>query len=232
MFNNIKCNISINSNKYYHNNIQVPRVTEILSSMLHEESLMGWSNYLGFKKKRYSAVLSISADIGTYTHGLIEDYLSNGFVILNTIPPRYRFSVENAFLSFVNWYNILLQNDINILGLETQLTCEWFGGTYDMLISINNKTYLVDFKTSNHISYKHFIQASAYKYMLELNNIYIDGIIILQLNKDTVSFNEYIIHLDNNDHKIFMDSCLDTFKGIVYGYYYRKNTEDLYNKIF
>lgn len=233
MFNLIDKDILISdANKYVYNDKYVPRVTEILSSMMHEETLMVWSNYLGFKGQKYGKILSDSANIGTYTHLMIENYLKNNIAILNEVPIGYRYNVENALFSFIQWYEVILKNDIKILGLETQLTCEWFGGTYDMLISINDKIYLVDFKTSNKVTYKHFIQASAYKYMLELKDINIDGIIILQLSKDCIGFNEYVIHLNNIDHINFINSCFDTFKGLVYGYYYRTYTECLYNKIF
>ena len=45
-------------NKYFYKGIPVPRTTEILSSMLHEEYLMEWSNYLGrYQRKDYNEYL-------------------------------------------------------------------------------------------------------------------------------------------------------------------------------
>ena len=49
---------------------------------------------------------------------------------------------------------------------------------------INGKIYLIDFKTSNHVTYKYYLQLAAYsKVLREKENINIDGVIILQLNK-------------------------------------------------
>lgn len=228
----INSDIVISANKYIYNGKYVPRVTEILSSMLHEDVLMGWSNSLGFKRLSYKKTLADSANVGTFTHSAIENYLNTNTINLDDVPPQYKYNVENALYSFIEWFKVILKNDLSILGLETELVCEWFGGTYDMLVRINNKTYLVDFKTSNRITYKHFIQASAYRYMLSLNNVNIDGVIILQLSKSDIGFNEFILHFDNTEHYQFIENCFNTFKGLVYGYYYRMHTVDLYNNIF
>ena len=47
-----------NSHYMYNNRYPVPRVTEILSSMIHEDHLMKWSNFIGrIKHQRYEVVL-------------------------------------------------------------------------------------------------------------------------------------------------------------------------------
>ena len=38
---------------YNYNNIPVPRVTEILSKTIHEDYIVKWANYLGFKHLNY-----------------------------------------------------------------------------------------------------------------------------------------------------------------------------------
>ena len=233
LLNNITCNPIIPSEKYIFNGIAVPRVTEIISSMLHENYLMGWANHLGFKRKNYKSVVEQSANIGTYSHNAIEKYLTNGDISLEEVPSYLIPSVSNTLQSFIKWYDVVTKNNkVEILQLEQELVCQWFGGTLDLLVSINDKIYLVDFKTSNHISYKYFIQMSAYKYMLTLNNIHIDGIILLQLSKVDINFSEYILLMDNPEHLLFIDNCLNTFIGLVYGYYNRLNVEQQYSNIF
>ena len=55
----------INSS-YEFDGIVVPRVTAILSDMLHEDYLMDWSNYLGlYKHQKYKDVLDAAADKGS-----------------------------------------------------------------------------------------------------------------------------------------------------------------------
>ena len=63
------------SDKYQIDGKRVPRVTEVLSAMIHQESLMSWSNSLGWKRISYKAFLQEAADKGTYSHLAIEKYL-------------------------------------------------------------------------------------------------------------------------------------------------------------
>ena len=71
-------NVSLyEGDRYFFNGIPVPRTTEILSSMLHEDYLMTWSNNIGlYQKKKYSETLKQAADIGSFTHEAIEKYTS------------------------------------------------------------------------------------------------------------------------------------------------------------
>ena len=112
------------------------------------------------------------------------------------------------------------------------MSCEFFGGTYDALLSINGKVYLVDFKTSNHISYKYFLQIAAYRYMLQQQGIEIDGAIILQLDKKHPSFNEYIIQLNNPEHLDFINNCQECFFSLVYAFFNRLQVEKQFKTIF
>ena len=63
-------------NKYMHNGIYVPRVTEIISKMIHEDYLLYWANSLGFKRKKYKEELELAASKGTLAHSEIEEHLN------------------------------------------------------------------------------------------------------------------------------------------------------------
>jgi len=191
----------------------VPRVTEILSSMMHSDALMYWANNLGFQGIKYKTALNRAANIGTEAHNTIERFLRGKLSVMET---------ENIpFKGFYLWYNNLIQlgYNVDIVGLEVRLSCKWFGGTYDMLIKINNKLFLVDFKTSNHVTEKYFLQLAAYRYMLALKGIFIDGVIVLQLSKDSPGYNEYLLDESIYEHKLFMENCTRTFLSLVYAYY-------------
>ena len=54
----------------------VPRVTEILSTMIHSDALMYWANSLGFKGIGYRATLNAAAKVGTVAHEAIELFLN------------------------------------------------------------------------------------------------------------------------------------------------------------
>lgn len=215
--------LQLREKKYFYNNIAVPRVTEIISKTISEEYLLYWANSLGFKHQSYKKTVDEAARIGSEAHELINRFLLGDIFNSNNIP----------YLSFKKWWaDILSNNDVKVIGTEQSITCKYFGGTYDLLLEINGKIYLVDFKTTNHVSYKHFIQLSAYKYILEQQGYKIDGCIILQLSKKEILYNEYPVIFSNNDHKIFMDNCLNSFLSLVYAYYNTFNCKEMYNTIF
>lgn len=219
---------------YQFNGYFVPRVTEILSSMLHEDYLMGWSNYLGFKKQKYADVLKEAANKGTFVHNSIEHYLKENkepqFEL--TVPDNLLNEVETAYNSFLSWWNIISKQDYKILMQEQPLVSPWFGGTLDLLIQINGRIYLMDFKTSNQVSYKYFLQLAAYRYMLkEQFNINVDGVGIILFNKKEVRFSEYILDFNNPWDLDYINTCLNTFFGLVYSYYGRLKCESMFKEV-
>lgn len=215
--------IKLKEEKYFYNNIPVPRVTEIISKMISEEYLLYWANSLGFKNKSYKKTVQAAADIGSEAHDLISKFLLGEVFASNNIP----------YLGFRKWWiDISSNNKVIVLGSEVQLSCPYFGGTYDLLVQINDKIYLVDFKTSNHVSYKYYLQLSAYKYMLELQGYRIDGVIILQLNKTKIEYTEYPLLFENPEHLEFINRCLNTFFSLTYGYYNIYQCEKMYKGIF
>ena len=211
---------------YLDDGIPVPRVTEILSKMIHRDSLMYWANSLGFRGLRYKDVLNNAANIGTMAHSAIEKFLKEKLKTNDNIP----------FLGFLAWYNIVTQDiglPIEVLLVEHKLTCKWFGGTMDALLKIGDKIYLVDFKTSNHVTFNYFLQLAAYRFMLKLReNIDIDGVIVLQLDKEEPGFNEYLLNFSIEQHSSFMAHCEETFLSLVYAYYNVEYAENLYKSIF
>ena len=175
--NNIEFDGPNSKNSSYVNSqgIKVPRVTQIISKMIHNDGLMYWANILGFKGLKYREVLNNAAALGTQAHAAIELFLKDKLKTDSCTP----------FLSFMSWYDTLTQDlnlPINILMIEEKLSCDWFGGTLDCLMNIGGKTFLVDFKTSNHVTYTYFLQLAAYRFMLRIaRNINVDGVIVLQL---------------------------------------------------
>ncbi len=218
--------IDIKQPVYYYNNIPVPRVTEIISKMISEESLMYWANSLGFKGLSYKKTLNEAAAVGSTSHNMISKYLEN--MNDDELPD------DIPFQSFYLWFDNIRKNfSYQVLGTEVAIACPYFAGTYDLLIKIDGLVYLVDFKTSNHVTYKYFLQLAAYKYILETKyGIKINGLIILQLDKYKHSYEEYILHMSNPEHYLFTQQCTDTFLSLVYSYYNIKNIENLYKNIW
>ena len=227
-----KVSTSIKESPYEYEDRLVPRVTSILSDMLHEEYLMNWANYMGrIKHMDHKVYSEDAADTGTITHDYIEKYVNFGIIPnfdeLENFEKRRK--VQNAFLSFVEWWKIINKHTYKVIFHEKSLSCKYYGGTLDMLIEIDGKIYLVDFKTSNHFNYKYHLQVAAYRRMLWLSlGILIDGAIILKLSKTKVEFEEQIIDLNTYEGLSYMMNCEQTFLSLVYAYYCRYNIEEQY----
>lgn len=222
--------IGPNSSDYRYNGKVVPRVTTILSDMLHEEALMGWANYMGLQNIKHTSIQKESTEIGTKVHEAIENFVKTGhketFYGQVNAPKKI-----NAFVSFLKWWTIISNNNnVHILMIEQNLICEYYGGTLDMLIEINGKVYLVDFKTSKKFIYKHHLQLAAYRRLLYSEcNITIDGAIILRLSKDEDAFQEQLIYLWDYNHLMYMNQCDECFLSLVYAFYNRKTVEHSFN---
>lgn len=225
LLNHIDFDINDDTNRYYNKEGRsVPRVTEILSAMIHSDSLMIWANRLGLKGIEYMKELNRAANYGTQAHACIEKYLKEKIKSEGNIP----------FLGYLLWESILIEKGlvVNPIMIEEKLSCEWFGGTLDALLDISGSIYLVDFKTSNHVTYKYFLQLAAYLYMLRLRGINPRGIIVLQLDKKEPGFNEYLLDFTIPNHSNFIDYCTEAFFALVYAYYQLERVKTEYTVIF
>lgn len=227
--------IDINDSPYEYEGIKVPRVTHILSEMIHEDYLMDWANYVGrYKRQNHNDTRDHSAYIGTNVHSAIEKYTSMNFVDLfddiDSVSDRLK--MKNAFYSFKQWWDIISLHNYEIIFQEQPLICKYYGGTLDMLVSIDGLVYLVDFKTSNHFNYKYHLQTVAYRRMLYFQyGIIVDGIIILKLSKDQVFFEEQLLDLRDYSILEYINQCERTFISLVYAYYNRKIVERKFNDL-
>lgn len=234
--NNIP-NIQFGDTPYYFNGKPVPRVTHILSSMLHEEYLMDWAEKMGRIKQNRNVILQNAADIGNEVHGMCENFLRYRMVpIFKNIPGSYsrnskQCKIRNAFEGFMMWINNLDNNCIwKPLMMEVPLINELYGGTLDALIEIDGKIYIVDFKTSNQMSYKYILQVIAYRKTLkDIYGINTDGCIVLRLEKYKKCFpEELVLDLTKPDVLEFAGYCENMFMSLVYSYYNRMIVENYY----
>lgn len=218
---------SKSSTVYYNSKgVVVPRVTEILSKTIHNDGLMYWANSIGLHGQRYREVMNEAARIGSVAHAAIENFLKDKLEDESNIP----------FLGFMMWYKLVSQDmklPIDVLYIEHKMSCEWFGGTLDCLAKIGDKIYLIDFKTSNHVTFTYFLQLAAYRYMLRvLENTEVAGVIVLQLDKLSPGFNEYLLDFQNPEHLGFINQCELTFLSMTYAYYQITKSERDFKIIF
>lgn len=204
--------------KYFNNSIYnvedkiVPRVTSVLAKMIEEPGVAQWANSLGFRHLSYRKELDKICAIGSLVHDQINKFLS-GENINDSL-------ATCGFLSFMEWYKQVSLLGINIIGLEESLVSNLYGGTYDALLNIGGKIWLIDFKTSNKVGYKYFLQLAAYRKLLrELKGIDIDGCMVLQVSKYHPAFLEYVADLHYQPHIEYMDIAEKTFCALLYSYY-------------
>lgn len=222
---------SINQNEntdYEYNGVKVPRVTQVIQACIHNEGLMYWANSLGLKGLSYQKTLNQAARIGTQCHNNIDHFLDGKEEGISSMMHEAR----NAYLSYKRWYNdVSTKVPLEVIYHEKTLTCPYYGGTLDGLYKINNKIYLVDYKTSNHVRFNYCLQLAAYMYMLELEGIFIDGCIILQLSKYDISYMEYLLDFDNPIEKQYMQSCKEAFFSMLIWYYNMKSIEQQFKHL-
>lgn len=226
-------NDSLKKNEFYDwRGNKVPRVTKIISEMIHNDYLLNWSNSLGWKRKGYRAEVQISADIGTITHKNIELYLkglSTKFIPDEEKSYEINLKAETAFNSFLLYYNMLIKNGhkVEILYSEMELICPYFAGTCDAILRIDGKIYVYDWKTSNHLSYNYILQLSAYCYIL--SNYYwidINGICIVRFDKNKIDYEELLLRFDIPEQLDYIYRAFEFFYTLVSGYYQRKYFEN------
>ena len=81
-------------------------------------------------------------------------------------------------------------------------------------------------------TYKHYLEISAYRYMLKnLYNFSINGCMILQLNKDNISYEEYLLDLCSDRNNLFMNNCEKTYLSLVFSYINRIKIENDFSTI-
>ena len=209
--------------EYFYENNKVPRVTKIIQRCIHNDGLMFWANSLGFKRQSYQKVLNAAAAIGTACHTNIDKFLDDNTHQVSNI----MLEAKNAYDSFLKWYNDVSScAQVEVIFHEYTLTCKWFGGTLDGLYKINGKIYIIDYKTSNHITFNYCLQLAAYIFILEKElGIKVDGCIILQLSKTDIAYNEYYLNFDNVLDRQYMDECKEAFLCMVLWYYYLDTVE-------
>lgn len=201
----------------------IPSVTELLS-FIDSEGLIYWANRIGRERQDNRDVTRQAAEFGTMVHESIERYLKRRKNVTDNI-------CLDAFKKW--WSGINSCHRVRILGQEESIIGDYFAGTYDLLIAIDDKPYLIDFKTSNHVGYKYFMQLAAYRYLLYTKkNINIEGCIVLQFDKKEPKFREFSLTFSEPHDYEFIENCNRAFMGLVYTYYNVKLCQRQFGQMF
>lgn len=203
--------------KYYNKEgIEVPSCTSIVK-LLNKPELIGWANYMGFRRINTTKFLQQKAEYGTYCHNLAEQYL-NGIVLTKEDVPDYmnqesRLEMISKLKNFGDKLNKL---EMSILGMELQLHGNRYGGTLDLLVQApsKNRIILLDFKTSKSVYDSHLIQLGGYSMLLEeIYGLTVTdvGIVLLSKNSDSPDFINLLSREDNKINEEIFEKLLDIY---------------------
>ena len=244
VMNYIGCIAREQFNHYNYYGVPVPRVTEIIDQQYYNQSLEQWKIQTTIKD--YKRVKENSQKIGSITHQMIENYLVNqtDLPIPFIISYDQEKEIKTAYENFKRWKFTLEQ--INgykierILAIEQPLVCPYFGGTMDLLATINGRNYIIDFKTSKRISPPYIIQLGSYLWLFNhgyfenpaLDNVYADGIGIVRLDKQKLDkFEDFFLDNRIEEQKYMITNSIYSFFSMLNAYYYNLNLQEFYDTV-
>lgn len=123
-------------------------------------------------------------NIGTIVHEWVQKYIESK--IKNTPPPSLPLNpyIRKSVEAFLGW-----EKEKNIQFLETERKIYSqnyeYAGTLDAEAMMDNKLFVIDFKTSNAIHPEYFLQTAAYTYArYEETNLQYDDPWVIKIGKD------------------------------------------------
>ena len=217
-----------NFDYYQFDSIGVPRVSRILDKTINKDYLMIWASKLGWEK--YNIEKSKALTIGSRAHEMIEEYLRTGKYpnnILFKTPKHLRRSVSCAYKNFVRWMEDLVKRNIylsDVICMEKEIVCPYFGGTVDCIARINGRVFLIDFKTSKKISMEYLMQVCAYTWIINSGYIeglpHIDGVGIIRVDKEDINkYDDLFLSFSETNQAKMINDYIRFFGVLTQSYY-------------
>lgn len=167
--------------------IYYPSVTSILGAMPSDPFFLQWLAETGVKNSEI--IRDRAAKEGSQVHEGIEQLLKGKNLewVDEYGNARYNLNVWKMLLRFQDFYNLVkpetLASEMFLYSDEHQ-----YAGTMDFLCKVGDETWLLDFKTSNHVGLSYNLQLAAYgKALEELKEIKADRHAVLWLKASTRS---------------------------------------------
>lgn len=155
--------------KYYYKGKEVPSCTTIVG-LLGKKELVGWANYMGFKRINTTELLEEKAAYGTYCHAQFECYFRDGLMSAASNTSKISRDEYREIMYKFRMIELYFEKlGIEVLAMELPLEGSTYGGTLDM-ICYNRKTdslMIFDLKTSKKVYQSHWIQVMGYVQLVE-----------------------------------------------------------------
>lgn len=144
-----------------------------LIDLLEKPGLKYWANKIGLQGvslKDYEPKVKKEGNIG---HNQIEDYIKNGVL----------FDGFEKFDEAVKGFEII--------GCEVDCDNGYINGRVDLVLSMSNEVFVVDFKRSNKIYLSTKLQLSSYKHILGADHIMYMNLDEMKLKKIDIDTSKY-----------------------------------------
>jgi len=206
-----KNGISVKAHTVYKNKKgnKVPGASTI-AGLLDKPGLHYWANKLGLDGIELNKYLLDKAAIGTLCHSFILSWLEHTGIDTSIYTKQQIDIAETSFHKYLDWEK---QHKLEPLLLETPLVSEiyQYGGTPDNYCLLDNIPTYIDYKTSNKIYEEMFIQASAYRQLLEENGHEVERIYLLRIGREETEGFEIQEILDTSLYFEIFKHCLDIY---------------------
>lgn len=136
-----------------------------LINLLDKPALKYWANKQGLKGVDINKFEEKVQSKGTSKHNQIERFIKDG-----TLFDGYEFFKESI-------------KEFEILGCEENANNGFINGRIDLVLTRDNKSYVVDYKSSKNIYLSTKLQLSAYKHIIDA-----DGICVMNLEDYSLNF--------------------------------------------
>ena len=153
--------VTLPDSRYYRRNGEYyPSVTYVLSSYPKGKHFEDWLKNMG---RSADYIVKKAAEDGTQVHDLVEQYLLGEEInFLNKYDnPAYNPDIWLMFLRFVEFWETynpkLIETEVHLFSDELKVA-----GTCDLICEIDDKLWLLDVKTSNHMQSTYELQTSIY----------------------------------------------------------------------
>jgi hypothetical protein len=165
-----------------------PSITTIIKLISVNDALMQWANYMGFKRRDIKTVQEETASFGTLIHShlqsIVDPRIEKPELPKDSI---IRYDLEKT----INHFNAFIK-DVEYETLYTELPMVskdlGYGGTADWVVKINDKIYLMDFKTSKMPRATMYLQLGGYYNLFKEIGIELDIGAIINVNINGCAF--------------------------------------------
>jgi len=161
--------------------VRVPGVTTILG-VINKPALVPWANRLGLEGIDTRKYVDALAEIGTLAHSIIEHELREEPLDLDSWSPEQIDKAQNSAIKFLDWME---GHEIEVAATELQLVSAKyrFGGTVDVIASVDGILGIVDIKTAKAIYDDMMYQVAAYRELARENGYDVQEVRIVQVGR-------------------------------------------------